>query len=223
MNDTNSLHPGWTPELLTYLHSVSLREPDVVQRLRAETAQMVEAPWQSASEQGAFLAVLLRLVNARRALEIGVFTGYSALVTALTIPADGTVIACDVSEAFTSIGKKYWQEAGVAHKIDLRLAPANETLDQLLAAGQAGTFDFVFIDADKSNYDGYYERALQLVRTGGLIVIDNTLWYGKVIDPNVNDADTVAIRNLNRKLHTDERIDLCLVPIADGMTLVYKR
>lgn len=209
--------------MLAYLYSVSLREDDIIRRLRTETDLLPNATMQSASEQGALLTLLVQMLGAKRTLEIGVFTGYSTLVTALTLPDDGQVIACDVSEEYTNIGRKYWEEAGVAHKIDLRLRPALETLDSLLAEGQAGTFDFAFIDADKCNYGEYYERALQLVRRGGLIVVDNTLWYGKPLDPTVQDADTVAIRNLNQKLHTDERVTLAMLPIADGMTLALKR
>ena len=216
-------HPPIDAPMLAYVYSVSLRESDVVRRLRDETETLPEAGMQSASEQGALLTLLVQMLQAKRTLEIGVFTGYSALVTALALPADGKIIACDVNEAFTGIGRKYWQEAGVAHKIDLRLRPAVETLDELLAEGQAETFDFAFIDADKSNYGVYYERALQLVRPGGLIVIDNTLWYGKPMNLTIQDADTVAIRELNQKLHTDERVTLCMLPIADGMTLALKR
>ncbi|NOT59490.1 MAG: SAM-dependent methyltransferase [Acidobacteria bacterium] len=216
-------HPPIDAAMLAYVYSVSLREPDVIKRLRDETDSLPDAGMQSASEQGALLALLVEMLNVKKAFEIGVFTGYSALVTALAMPDDGRLIACDVNEAFTSIGKKYWQEAGVAHKIDLRLRPALETLDELLAEGQAGTFDFAFIDADKSNYGDYYERALQLVRPGGLIVVDNTLWYGKPMDLSVQDADTVAIRTLNQKLHHDERVSLAMLPIADGMTLALKR
>ncbi len=216
-------HPGISAQMLGYVYSVSLRESDIVQRLRTETDSLPESVMQSASEQGALLSLLIQMLGAKRTLEIGVFTGYSTLVTALALPDDGQVIACDVSEQFTSIGKKYWQEAGVAHKIDLRLRPALETLDALLAEGQAGTFDFAFIDADKSNYGAYYEHALQLIRTGGLIVVDNTLWYGKPMDLSVQDADTVAIRELNQKLHHDERVSLAMLPIADGMTLLLKR
>ena len=216
-------HPGVSAQMLGYIYSVSLRESEVIQRLRAETDALPEAGMQSASEQGALLSLLIQMLGAKRTLEIGVFTGYSTLVTALALPDDGKVIACDVNEQFTNIGKKYWQEAGVAHKIDLRLQPALATLDALLAEGQAGKFDFAFIDANKNDYGEYYERALQLIRTGGLIVVDNTLWYGKPLDPTIQDADTVAIRELNQKLHTDERVTLAMLPIADGMTLALKR
>lgn len=209
-----------TDDLHAYLLSVSSREPDVLARLREETARMPNGGMQISQEQGQFMRLLIGLMGAKRTLEVGVFTGYSSLSVALALPDDGQIIACDVSEEFTSVARRYWQEAGVSSKIDLRLGPAVETLDALLAEGQAGTFDFAFVDADKPNYDAYYERALQLVRPGGLIGIDNTLWYGKVADENVRDADTVALRALNAKLHTDDRLAaLSLLPIGDGLTL----
>lgn len=208
---------------MAYIYAVSLRKHEIVERLREETGLLPEASMQSGPEQGALLGLLVQMLNVKKALEIGVFTGYSALVTALHMPDDGRLIACDVNKDFTDIGRKHWQAAGVAHKIDLRLRPALETLDELLADGQAETFDFAFIDADKRGYGLYYERALQLVRRGGLIVIDNTLWYGKPMDLSIQDEDTVAIRELNQKLHTDERVTLAMLPIADGMTLALKR
>ena len=210
-------------QIYEYLQAVSLREHDALRRLREETARMSEANMQIAPEQGQFMALLVQLLNARKTLEVGVFTGYSSLAVALALPADGRVVACDVSEEWTRIARRYWREAGVADKIDLRLAPALDTLDALLRDGQAGTFDFAFIDADKSNYDGYYERALELVRAGGLVLIDNVLWSGRVADPAAGDEDTAAIRALNRKLHADERVALSLVPLADGLTLALKR
>ena len=206
-----------------YLQAVSLREHDALRRLREETAAMSEANMQIAPEQGQLMALLVQLLGAKRTLEVGVFTGYSSLAVALALPADGRVVACDVSEEWTRIARRYWQEAGVAGKIDLRLAPALDTLDRLLRDGQAGSFDFAFIDADKSNYDAYYERALELVRAGGLVCIDNVLWSGRVADPAAEDEDTAAIRALNRKLHGDERVDLSLLPLADGITLARKR
>lgn len=209
--------------LYDYLLSVSVREPALLQQLREETAKHPMSGMQIAPEQGQLMALLVQLIGAKKTLEVGVFTGYSSLVVALALPADGRIIACDVSEEYTSIARRYWQQAGVAGKIELRIAPATQTLDQLLAEGQAGTFDFAFIDADKGNYDTYYERSLQLLRTGGLIAIDNVLWNGKVADPSVQDDNTQAIRALNRKLHQDERISLSLVPIADGLTLALKR
>lgn len=214
---------GLTPRLYDYLLNHSLREPPVLQKLRQETAQHPLAAMQIAPEQGQFMALLVRLIGARKTLEVGVFTGYSTLVTALALPPEGCVVACDVSEEYTAIARRYWQQAGVTDKIDLRLAPAAETLAQLLQAGQANSFDFAFIDADKSGYDTYYEQCLQLVRPGGLIAIDNVLWSGHVADPESRDSRTLKIHALNEKLHADERIDLSLVPIADGLTLAYKR
>ncbi|MDP5338526.1 MAG: class I SAM-dependent methyltransferase [Nodularia sp. (in: cyanobacteria)] len=214
---------GIEPKLYNYLLSVSLREPEILSQLREETAQHPMGEMQIAPEQGQFMALLVQLMGAKKTLEVGVFTGYSSLVVALALPPEGRVVACDVSEEFTAIARRYWQAAGVADKIDLHIAPAMETLDQLLAAGEAETFDFAFIDADKSNYDGYYERSLQLVRPGGLIVIDNVLWSGKVADSEVQDNRTTKIRALNEKLHQDERINLSLVPIADGLTLAHKK
>jgi caffeoyl-CoA O-methyltransferase len=215
--------PNLSDELYAYLLDVSLRDREVLRRLREETAGLEHADMQIGPEQGQLMALLLELLDARRVLEIGTFTGYSALVMALALPEDGRVVACDVSEEWTSIGRRYWEEAGVAHKIDLRLAPAAETLQALLADGREGTFDFAFIDADKEGYDRYYELALRLVRTGGLVAIDNTLWEGKVADPSATDADTEAIRALNAKLRTDERVTLSLLPVGDGLTLALKR
>ena len=209
--------------MVDYLHANSLREAEILARLRDETDAQSYQNIQISALQGQFMALLVRLADARKCLEVGTFTGYSALTVALALPDDGRIVACDVSEAFTSLGRKYWAEAGVAHKIDLRIAPAVETLDALLANHEAGTYDFAFIDADKVNYDAYYERALQLVRPGGLIAIDNTLWSGKVADVAIHDEDTDALRALNAKLHTDPRIDLSLLPLADGLTLCLKR
>ncbi|MBW4555276.1 MAG: class I SAM-dependent methyltransferase [Trichormus sp. ATA11-4-KO1] len=213
---------GLEPRLYEYLLSVSLREPEILTQLRQETAQHPMGGMQIAPEQGQFMALLVQLIGAKKTLEVGVFTGYSSLAVALALPPEGKIIACDVSDEFTAIARRYWQQAGVANKIDLHIAPAIETLDQLLAAGEAETFDFAFIDADKSSYDSYYERSLQLVRPGGLIVIDNVLWSGRVADPEVQDNRTTKIRALNEKLHQDQRISLSLVPIADGLTLVRK-
>jgi predicted O-methyltransferase YrrM len=207
-----------------YLMNNSLREPEVLRRLREETvarnpyAEMAVAPI-----QGQFMALLVKLIGAVKTLEVGVFTGYSALCTALALPAHGRVVACDVNEEWTSVARRYWAEAGVADKITLRLAPAVETLDALLGAGEAGTFDFAFIDADKPNYDNYYERALKLMRRGGLIIFDNMLWSGRVADPGVQDANTVALRALNEKLHHDERVFVSLLPIRDGVSLAVKQ
>lgn len=192
-------------------------------RLRDETMTMRGHSMQIAPEQGQFMAMMIRLIGARRGLEIGVFTGYSSLVTALALPNDGRLVALDRSEEWTAIAQRYWREAGVAHKIDLRLGAALDTLDRLLDDGHAGSFDFAFIDADKGNYDGYYERALRLVRPGGLVMLDNVLWGGSVADPAADDEDTAAIRALNNKIHRDDRVDVSLVPIGDGLTLARKR
>jgi len=209
--------------LYHYLLSVSLREPEVLAQLRQETADHPMRTMQISPEQGQFMALLVRLMGATRALEIGVFTGYSSLAVALALPPEGKLIACDVSQEYTAVARRYWQQAGVAGKIDLWIAPALETLDHLLTDGQAGTFDFAFIDADKQNYLNYYERALELLRPGGLIVIDNVLWSGSVADPAVEDESTVAIREFNQKLHQDDRVFLSLVPIGDGLTLALKQ
>jgi predicted O-methyltransferase YrrM len=210
-------------QLYNYLLSVSLREPEILEKLRQETANHPRGGMQISPEQGQFMRLLVQLIGAKKTLEVGVFTGYSSLSVALALPDDGKIIACDVSEEFTAIARRYWQQAGVSDKIDLHLAPALETLDQLLATGQAETFDFAFIDADKENYDGYYERSLQLVRPGGLIAIDNVLWSGQVADLQYQDEETQAIRAINEKLHHDERVTISLVPIADGLTLALKR
>ncbi len=212
-----------TESLYHYMLSVSLRESDVLYQLRQETAQHPMSQMQIAPEQGQFMALLVQLMGVKKALEIGVFTGYSSLAVAIALPADGTLMACDVSDDYTAIARRYWQNAGVDHKIDLRIAPALETLDQLLADGHANSFDFAFIDADKSNYDAYYERSLQLVRPRGLIAIDNVLWSGRVADDSDTHQQTQAIRALNQKLHHDERITLSLLPLADGLTLAMKR
>lgn len=209
--------------LYDYLLRHSLREPPVLAALRQETAQHPMGQMQIAPEQGQFMALLVELIGAKRTLEIGVFTGYSALAVALALPREGEVVACDVSEDYTAIARRYWQQAGVAAKINLRIAPALDTLDGLITAGEADQFDFAFIDADKSSYDAYYERALVLVRSGGLIVLDNMLWSGRVADPTDTSRRTQALRDLNEKLHQDSRISLSLVPIADGLTLARKR
>lgn len=209
--------------LYDYLLSVSLREPEILQNLRQETANHPMSQMQIAPEQGQFMQLLVRLMGAKKALEVGVFTGYSSLAVALSLPADGKLIACDISEEYTAIARRYWELAGVAGKIDLRIAPALETLDQLLAEGQANTVDFAFIDADKSNYPNYYERVLALVRPGGLIVIDNVLWSGQVADPQVQDNRTTAIRTFNQTLHQDDRVALSMLAVADGLTLALKQ
>ncbi|MNS70934.1 putative O-methyltransferase [compost metagenome] len=212
-----------TDRLYDYMLSVTSREHPQLAELRAETARMPRAGMQIAPEQGQFMAMLVTLLGARRTLEVGVFTGYSSLAVALALPHDGRVVALDISEEWTRVGRRYWQAAGVADKVDLRVGPAAESLQALVAEGCAGTFDFAFIDADKERYDTYYELALQLVRPGGLIAIDNVLWGGSVADPADQDADTRALRALNEKLHGDTRIDLAMVPIGDGLTLARKR
>ena len=198
-------------------------ETPLERRLRAETAKMPGAQMQIGADQGALMALLIRLLGARRALEIGVFTGYSALAVASALPADGKLIACDVSEEWTRVARPYWEEAGLSGKIDLRLGPALETLAALLRDGAAESFDFAFIDADKENNDAYYEACLRLVRPGGLIAVDNTLWGGRVADPTVTDAETEAIRALNRKMRDDARVEACLLTVGDGVMLARKR
>lgn len=210
-------------ELYNYLLSVSLREHPVLAALRDRTATYPMSQMQIAPEQGQFMALLIKLAHVEKALELGVFTGYSALAVALALPAKGRLVACDISEEHTAIAREFWAKAGVTAKIDLRIGEALTSLQQLIEAGEAGTFDFVFIDADKRNYDAYYEHALTLVRPGGLIAIDNVLWSGQVADPTVNDNRTQRMRDFNYKLHQDERIDLSVVPIADGLTLAIKR
>ncbi len=208
--------------IYNYLLSVSLKEAPILQELRQETANLPSAVMQIAPEQGQFMALLTKLLNVRKALEVGVFTGYSSLCVALAMPEDGQLIACDVSEEYTNMARHYWQKAGVAEKIDLRIAPALDTLDSLIAAGEGDSFDLAFIDADKGNYANYYDRILQLIRPKGLILIDNVLWSGKVADAEVNDNLTNQIRDFNQKLYRDDRIDLSLLSIADGLTLAMK-
>ncbi len=211
-----------TDAIYEYALSVGMREPDLFCQLREETAELENGEMQIAPEQGPLLAMLVQLLGAKNGIEIGTFTGYSSLWVAGAMPPDGNLICCDVSEEYTNLARKYWEKTGLDGKIDLRVGPALETLDQLLPVW-TGLMDYAFIDADKANYDAYYEACLKLVRTGGLIAIDNTLWDGKVADENVTDADTVAIRELNAKLHSDERISLSFLPFADGLTLALKR
>jgi predicted O-methyltransferase YrrM len=211
-----------TDALHAYLLEVSLREPPLLARLRAETAALPEAGMQIGAEQGQFMALLVRLTGARRILEIGTFTGYSSLVMALSLPDDGRILTCDVSEEWTAIARRFWREAGVADKVTLRLAPALSTLDGLLVAG-GGAWDMVFLDADKESYTDYYERAFALLRQGGLLIADNTLWDGRVVDAGDRAPSTEGIRAFNRLLAADPRIDLSLVPIGDGLTLARKR
>ncbi|MFI5023686.1 MAG: O-methyltransferase [Alphaproteobacteria bacterium] len=211
-----------TDKLYDYLLSVSLRDDKLLRRLRRETERMPMGSMQIAREQGQFMGLLVELMGAKKALEVGTFTGYSSLCVARALPADGRLVCCDVSEAFTGIARKYWQEAGVAGKVTLELGPALQTLDRLIAGGAAGSFDFAFIDADKSNYRNYYERCLELVRPGGLIAVDNVLWSGKVADARKKDADTRAIRAFNRRLKEDRRILLSMLPLGDGLSLALK-
>jgi predicted O-methyltransferase YrrM len=211
------------PAVEDYVSRVITRETPVQARLRRETAAMPMGMMQIGADQGAFFALLVRLTGARRALEIGTFTGYSALAVAAALPRGGRLIACDVNEGWTSVARRYWKEAGVSDKVDLRLAPARETLAALLREGKAGTFDFAFIDADKTSYDAYYEACLKLVRPGGLIALDNMLWGGSVADPSVKDADTRAIRALNRKIRDDRRVEACLLTVGDGVMLARRK
>jgi caffeoyl-CoA O-methyltransferase len=206
-----------------YYVSVAAHMNDAMRRLRDETGAMENGGMQISAEQGQIMAFLIKALNVKKCLEVGVFTGYSSLVVAQALPEDGQIIACDVSEEFTAVARRYWLDAGVAHKIDLRIAPATETLEKLLMEGHAGTFDFAFIDADKPNYDNYYEAVLKLLKTGGVFGLDNTLWAGKVADPEHQDADTNAFRALNAKIYADERVDMCLLPVGDGLTLCRKK
>jgi predicted O-methyltransferase YrrM len=214
---------GLEPRLYDYLLTVSVRELPILAELRAETAQLPSAGMQISPEQGQLMRLLVETLGARRALEIGVFTGYSSTCVALALPEDGELIACDVSEEYTAVARRYWRRAGVERRIRLELAPALATLDRLLASGQAETFDFAFIDADKENYAAYYERTLRLLRRGGLLAIDNVLWDGNVANADDQRSSTVAIRALNAQLHADERVSISLVPIGDGLFLVRKR
>ena len=211
-----------TEQLLDYLARVGVREHSALIRCRTETAAMPNAQMQIGPDQGAFMALLAKLMGTRRYLEIGTFTGYSALAVALALPVDGKVVCCDISKEFADRARGYWREAGMEPKIDLRLGPALETLDRMIAKGE-GPFDFAFIDADKASYDNYYERVLKLLRPGGLVALDNMLWSGAVADPEITDADTKALRALNEKIHTDERVDMALAAIGDGVMLACKR
>lgn len=211
-----------TDEMADYIRTVSLREPEALRAQRLETDSHPQASMQISPEQGQFLHFLARTVGARNTLEIGVFMGYSSSWVALALPPGGRVVACDVNEEFTTRARRTWREAGVQDKIDLRLRPALETLDELLAAGRAGAFDFAFIDADKANYWNYYERSLALVRAGGLVVIDNVLWHGAVIDSADHSRDTEAIRDFNRKIHSDPRVAVSLATMGDGLMLACK-
>lgn len=212
-----------TDALYDYLLAHSLREPPVLRELRELTRALPGAGMQISPEQGQFMALLVHLMGAKRCLEVGTFTGYSSTVVALALPGSGHVTCLDVSADYTRYAREAWRKAGVEQKITLHLAPALESLDTLLAEGQAGAFDFAFIDADKGNYVDYFEAAIELVRPGGLIAVDNTLWHGAVADSANTEVDTVAIRAFNDRLHADTRIDVSLVPIGDGLTLARKR
>lgn len=213
---------GLDDRLSAYLRSVGLREPKVLQSLRTHNAEYPQGHMQICPEQGQLMGLLVTLLGAKRIIEVGVFTGYSSLAMALALPSDGRILACDVDAVATEIAQRYWQQAGVADKIDLRIAPALDTLQSLLAGGAAGTYDLAFIDADKANYPEYYELCLELVRSGGVVLIDNVLWYGQVADPTVNDKRTTILRELNLKIHQDQRVELVMLPIGDGLTIARK-
>ncbi len=210
---------GLADEVFDYVIKTSLRDDDILRRLREETGALEFGMMQIAPDQGQFMALLATMTGACRAIEVGTFTGYSALCIARALGDDGKLVACDVSNEWTGIARRYWKEAGVAERIDLHIAPALETLETLVAQGNAGSFDIAFIDADKENYDNYYERCLVLVRKGGLILIDNVLWGGSVADDSDQNDSTVAIRKLNAKIGCDERVDVAMVPIGDGLTI----
>ncbi len=211
-----------TDRLYEYVLAVGVREPAAFVALREETAKLAECEWQIAPEQGPFLAMLVQLMGAKKCLEIGTFTGYSAMWVAGALPADGKLVCCELSEVYAGIARKHLTAAGLMPKVELKIAPAGDSLAQLIAGGAAGTFDYAFIDADKGRYNLYYERCLELVRPGGIIAIDNTLWDGKPADDTVTDPDTLAIRALNEKVHADERVQLSFLPFADGLTLARK-
>ena len=214
---------GLSDDLNAYLEQFGVREPEVLRRLREETAQMPNSQMQIAVEEGALLALLVRLTGARRIVEVGTFTGYSSTAMALALPPDGRIVCCDVSKEYTDVAVRAWAEAGVADRVELHLAPAVDTLDALLERGGAGTFDLAFIDADKGSYAAYYERSLRLVRAGGLIAIDNVLWSGTVADPSDQKPDTVALRAITAKVRDDARVDACLLSIGDGVLLARKQ
>lgn len=211
-----------SPSLRDYMHSVSLREPDVLRQLRTETAGNPHATMQISPEQGQFMAMLIRIMGVKRILEIGVFTGYSSTAMALALPPDGRLDACDVDEGFTAIARRYWEQAGVTHKIRLHLAPALETLVEFTSNGSRETYDLAFIDADKANYIHYYNYCIALLKPGGIVLVDNVLWGGDVANPSISDPDTEGIRKLNRRVHTDKRVEMCMLPVGDGLSIVRK-
>jgi predicted O-methyltransferase YrrM len=211
------------PAVIDYVLRTSVREADIPARLRKETVDHPKSNFQVPPEQAQLLQILIRMTAARRVIEVGVFTGYSSLAMALALPPDGHITACDISEEYTSTARRYWAEAGVTGKIDLRIAPAKETLDGLIASRESGTFDFAFIDADKTGYPGYYEQCLRLIRSGGVIALDNMLSRGRVLDNSIQDPNVAALREMNEFIHRDERVDALLLPLGDGLTLAVKR
>lgn len=217
------VHLQMTDELISYLRASSPEESDVLKRLRQETESHPRGRMQITPEQGNFFALLIRLMNAKKTLEIGVFTGYSSISVAQALPQDGKLIACDLSEEFTAVARRYWKEAGLESKIDLRLGPALESLEKLKEEGHAGSFDFAFIDADKTNYRNYYEQSLTLLRPGGLIALDNVLWGGDVLNQSTDDQDTIALQQINEWICRDERVSSCMLPVGDGLTLALKK
>ncbi len=219
MSSTNYL---FDDGIYDYLKAVSLREPPLLKRLREETANLPGAIMQVAPDQGQFMALMVKLTGVKKAIELGVYTGYSSLAVALVLPPEGRIIACDIDDEYTNIAKRYWDEAGVAEKIDLRIGPALDTLNELLAAGEAGSYDFAFIDADKIQYAEYYERCLELLRVGGLILVDNIFQQGKVVDNSNANESVRAICAFNKKLLKDARVDISLIPMSDGITLARK-
>ena len=219
----NTRNHSISKELHDYLLENTLRDRPELKALRDETSAMPMAEMQISPDQGQLMALLVRAVGARRALEVGTFTGYSALVVAAALPEDGRLVACEVSEEFAEVARRHWERAGLAAKIDLRIGPAVDTLAAMIAAGEAGDYDMAFIDADKENYPSYYESCLTLVRQGGLILVDNVLWGGRVVDPSHDEESTRAIRALTRRMHADERIDFSLLPVGDGLSLAVKR
>lgn len=212
-----------TPNVYHYLQDISLREPAVLEQLRKETHNLSNAMMQISPEQGQLMSLLVELINAKKTIDIGTFTGYSALVVALSLPPDGIVITCDVDPNYTAIAQDFWKRANVDHKIHLHLAPAVETLNNLLEKGEENTFDFIFIDADKNNYPTYYEKSLALLRSGGLMAIDNVLWSGQVADKSIDDSITRTLRKLNETIKKDNRVSISMIPIGDGLTLARKR
>jgi caffeoyl-CoA O-methyltransferase len=214
---------GLPADLHEYLLAVGVREPEILRDLRAETAGLPEHDMQIAPEQGAFMALLVELTGTRRYLEVGTFTGYSSLAVALALPPDGSIVCCDISREWTDVARRYWERAGVADRIELRLGPAMDSLDAMLAEGLAGSFDFAFLDADKIGYPAYTDRLLALLGSGGLLAIDNVFWGGEVANPSVDDESVRAVRQTNEMLATDGRVSLAMVPIADGLTLARKR